>query len=122
MTTHPSDPIDYDPEPLAPRTRWEMVKALLGRMVREGNQADAAERNAPHRAIEADRKARQPGNAAPVAMAEAPRCETCTHATMRKHVSRGLLALCGLDPQPAATPKAMNYVCGQYQRRPGSAP
>ena len=54
--------IDYTPEPISPGQRWRTQHALVDRMVREGNQADAAERNAPIRAAEADRRARQPGN------------------------------------------------------------
>lgn len=62
MSDNPAKPIDYTPEPLTPGQRWRMQHGLVDRMVREGNQEDAAARNAPLRALEADRKARQPGN------------------------------------------------------------
>ena len=63
MTTHPSDPIDYLPEPLTPAQRWRITQGLVNREVREREPAEAAVKNAPLRAAEADRHARQPGNA-----------------------------------------------------------
>jgi len=55
-------PIDYTPTPLTPGQRWRTQQGLVDREVRERTQAEAAANNAPLRALEADRKARQPGN------------------------------------------------------------